>query len=46
MLDKLAMTEWQEGSYTGEITFNFPDDVKTQQSYSLTLVVTQKSEEE
>ena len=46
MLDKLAMTEWQEGSYTGEITFNFPDDVKTQQSYSLTLTVTQKSEEE
>lgn len=38
--EKLGLEEWQEGTYTGEITFNLPDDVETQQSYSLTLKVT------
>ena len=46
MLDKLGMDSWEAGTYSGEITFNFPDDVKTQQTYNLTLVVTQQKEEE
>lgn len=39
MLNKLGLSEWEEGHYTGEITFNFPADVKPQQTYSLTLEV-------
>lgn len=46
MLEKLGMDSWEAGTYSGEITFNFPDDVKTQQTYNLTLVVTQQKEEE
>ena len=45
LLKQYDMTQWAEGSYVGEITFNLPDTVKLKEPYSLTLVVSQKKQE-
>lgn len=45
LLKQYDMTQWAEGSYVGEITFNLPDTVKLKEPYSLTLMVSQKKQE-
>lgn len=46
MLEQMGMTEWTEGTYSGEITFNLPEDVQTQQTYTLTIEVEAESSDE
>lgn len=40
-----GITEWTEGSYVGEITFNLSDDVILKAPYSLTIVLTDQNKE-
>ncbi|MBQ6786517.1 MAG: hypothetical protein IJO85_02215 [Lachnospiraceae bacterium] len=40
-----GITEWAEGSYVGEITFNLSENVTLQAPYSLTVVLTDQNKE-
>ena len=40
-----GITEWAEGSYVGEITFNLSENVTLQAPYSLTVVLTNQNKE-
>ena len=45
VLLELSIEEWAAGVYNGEITFNLPNNVKTDSDYTLTVVVKEKVEE-
>lgn len=45
LLNTLGLDEWKEGIYSGEITFNLPDNVTLSEDYKLTVVL-EKIEEE
>lgn len=40
-----GITEWTEGSYVGEITFNLSDNIRLDASYSLTIVLVDQNKE-
>lgn len=37
LLEKLGLEKWTPGSYSGEITFNFPDNVTPVENYTMTV---------
>ena len=39
LLDTLELAEWKEGTYSGEITFNLPDNVTLADQYNMTVVL-------
>ena len=39
LLDTLALEEWEAGTYSGEITFNLPDNVTLADQYKMTVVL-------
>ena len=44
LLDTLELAEWKEGTYSGEITFNLPDNVKLADQYNMTVVLEEINE--
>ena len=44
LLDTLELAEWKEGTYSGEITFNLPDNVKLSDEYKMTVVLEEINE--
>lgn len=46
LLESLRLDEWTAGTYSGEITFNLPDDVTLENTYKLTIVLEDEAEDE
>lgn len=44
LLDTLELAEWKEGTYSGEITFNLPDNVTLADQYNMTVVLEEINE--
>ena len=44
LLDTLELAEWKEGTYSGEITFNLPDNVTLADQYNITVVLEEINE--
>lgn len=44
LLDTLELAEWKEGTYSGEITFNLPDNVTLSDEYKMTVVLEEINE--
>ncbi len=45
LLEKLEIQEWIEGTYVGQITFSLPDNIKLNDSYSLTIILKEKEQQ-
>lgn len=45
LAEKLGVTEWTEGSYVSEITFNFSKDIMVKEPYSLTIILEDQNKE-
>lgn len=46
LLNTLGFEQWQAGIYTGEITFNLPENVKLENTYRMTIVLETPEEDE
>lgn len=46
LLDSLALEEWKAGSYSGEITFNLPDNVTLAENYHMTVELIDNTQQE
>lgn len=46
LLDSLNLEEWSAGSYSGEITFNLPDNVTLEEDYHMTVELADLAEED
>lgn len=46
LLGTVGLEQWQAGIYTGEITFNLPDNVRLENTYRMTIVLVAPEEEE
>ena len=44
LLDTLELAEWKEGTYSGEITFNLPDNVTLADQYNMPVVLEEINE--
>ena len=46
LLEQLDIAEWSEGTYSGQITFSLPDNIKLEEDYTLTIMLKEKIQEE
>lgn len=46
LLEQLGISEWSEGSYSGQITFSLPDNIELEEDYTLTIMLKEKIQEE